>query len=217
MRSERRHEGYCLAMQDAGIADPALIASEEAPTSVQLGCQLLQRLRRQAPDLDCVFCQNDDLAMGVLFEAQRLGLPIPAFGICGYNDLGFAAFSHPPLTTVRVPRFDMGYRATDLLIRVANDYTKLPLYVTENGMAEVEGDNDPRRVKYYGDHLKAVLAAREAGADVRGYFAWSLLDNYEWAEGYNKRFGIVHVDYQTQKRTPKSSYRAFQGMLHNTR
>lgn len=118
VRSERRHEGYCLAMQDAGIADPALIASEEAPTSVQLGCQLLQRLRRQAPDLDCVFCQNDDLAMGVLFEAQRLGLPIPAFGICGYNDLGFAAFSQPPLTTVRVPRFDMGYRATDLLIRV---------------------------------------------------------------------------------------------------
>ena len=59
------------------------------------------------------------------------------------------------------------------------------------------------------------LAAREAGADVRGYFAWSLLDNYEWAEGYNKRFGLVHVDYETQKRTPKSSYRAFQGLLHN--
>ena len=52
---------------------------------------------------------------------------------------------------------------------------------------------------------------------MRGYFYWSLLDNYEWAEGYNKRFGIVHVDYQTQLRTPKSSYRAFRGMLHNTR
>ena len=106
---------------------------------------------------------------------------------------------------------------TDLLVRVSNEYTKVPLYVTENGMAEVEGDDDPRRVRYYDEHLKAVLAARAAGADVRGYFAWSLLDNYEWAEGYSKRFGLVHVNYDTQQRTPKSSYRAFQGMLHNTR
>ena len=106
---------------------------------------------------------------------------------------------------------------TDLLVRVSRDYTKLPLYVTENGMAEVEGDSDPRRVRYYDEHLQAVLAARDAGADVRGYFAWSLLDNYEWAEGYASRFGIVHVDYASQKRTPKGSYRAFQGMLHNTR
>lgn len=106
---------------------------------------------------------------------------------------------------------------SDLLVRVSNEYTKIPLFVTENGMAEVEGADDPRRVKYYDDHLKAVLAAREAGADVRGYFAWSLLDNFEWAEGYDKRFGLVHVDYATQKRTPKASYRAFQGMLHNTR
>ncbi|KKB86011.1 beta-glucosidase [Devosia limi DSM 17137] len=106
---------------------------------------------------------------------------------------------------------------TDLLVRVSTDYTRIPLYITENGMAEVEGEADPRRVSYYEEHLKAVLAARAQGADVRGYFAWSLLDNYEWAEGYNKRFGLVHVDYQTQQRTPKASYRAFQGMLHNTR
>src|SRR5690606_40401466 len=89
---------------------------------------------------------------------------------------------------------------TELLVRVSRDYTKLPLYVTENGMAEVEGDSDPRRVRYYDEHLQAVLAARDAGADVRGYFAWSLLDNYEWAEGYAKRFGLVHVDYATQQR-----------------
>lgn len=106
---------------------------------------------------------------------------------------------------------------TDLLVRVSRDYTKIPVYVTENGMSEVEGDSDPRRVKYYDDHLKAVLEAKKAGADVRGYFAWSLLDNYEWAEGYDKRFGLVHVDYKTQKRTPKASYRSFQGLLHNTR
>jgi beta-glucosidase len=103
---------------------------------------------------------------------------------------------------------------TNLLVRVSRDYTKLPLYITETGMSET---NDERRVQYYDDHLKAVLEAQKQGADVRGFFAWSLLDNYEWGEGYSSRFGIVHVDYKTQRRTPKGSYRSFQGMLHNTR
>jgi beta-glucosidase len=103
---------------------------------------------------------------------------------------------------------------TDLLVRVSRDYTKVPLYVTETGMSEAD---DTRRVKFYDDHLRAVANAQAHGADVRGFFAWSLLDNYEWAEGYTSRFGIVHVDYETQVRTPKGSYRAFQGMLHNTK
>ena len=90
----------------------------------------------------------------------------------------------------------------------------MPIYVTENGMSE---DDDAKRVAYFDSHLQAVLNARAEGADVRGYFAWSLLDNYEWAEGYTSRFGLIHVDYATQVRTPKQSYRAFQGMLHNTR
>jgi beta-glucosidase len=102
----------------------------------------------------------------------------------------------------------------DLLLRVSRDYTKVPLYITENGMSE---NDDTRREAYYDGHLKAVLEAQHQGADVRGYFAWSLLDNYEWAEGYTSRFGLVHVDFETQKRTPKGSYRAFQGMLHNAR
>ena len=102
----------------------------------------------------------------------------------------------------------------DLIVRVSREYTKLPIYVTENGMSET---NDDRRVAYFDGHLKAVRDAQEQGADVRGYFAWSLLDNYEWHDGYQSRFGIIHVDYETQKRTPKGSYRAFQGMLHNTR
>ncbi len=118
-----------------------------------------------------------------------------------------------------LPTNDLGWEIypkglTDLLVRVSKEYTKLPIYVTENGMSETD---DTRRVRFYDDHLKAVLEAQKQGADVRGYFAWSLLDNYEWAEGYSSRFGIVHVDYETQTRTPKGSYRAFQGMLHNTR
>jgi beta-glucosidase len=152
--------------------------------------------------------------------------PLDWAGINYYSRSLIAADPGSPMpfkqAGARLETTEMGWEIypqglTDLLVRVSNEYTKVPLYVTENGMAEVEGDDDPRRVRYYDEHLKAVLAARAAGADVRGYFAWSLLDNYEWAEGYSKRFGLVHVNYDTQQRTPKSSYRAFQGMLHNTR
>ncbi len=102
---------------------------------------------------------------------------------------------------------------TDLLLQVSRDYTKLPVYITENGMAEAPGIDDARRVGFHAEHLRAVLAAKAAGADVQGYFAWSLLDNFEWAEGYLKRFGIVEVDFATQARLPRASYRAFQALL----
>jgi beta-glucosidase len=87
----------------------------------------------------------------------------------------------------------------------------LPIYITENGSAwadTVSDDgrvHDPERVAYLTAHLDAVADAIEGGTDVRGYFAWSLLDNFEWAYGYAKRFGIVHVDYDTQVRTIKDS------------
>ncbi|GHF67459.1 beta-glucosidase [Kitasatospora xanthocidica] len=87
----------------------------------------------------------------------------------------------------------------------------LPLLVTENGAAfddTVSPDgtvHDPERTAYVRDHLEAVADAIAAGADVRGYYLWSLMDNFEWGYGYSKRFGIVHIDYATQKRTPKSS------------
>jgi beta-glucosidase len=100
---------------------------------------------------------------------------------------------------------------TRLLKRLHADYDVPPLYVTENGAAyadEVGADgcvDDPERVAYMLAHLAAVHAAIAEGVDVRGFFQWSLLDNYEWAYGYDKRFGIVHVDYATQRRTPKTS------------
>jgi beta-glucosidase len=102
---------------------------------------------------------------------------------------------------------------TELLIRVARDYTGVPIFITENGMAEVAGLDDQRRIRFHAEHLRAVLDARRAGVDVRGYFAWSLLDNFEWAEGYAKRFGLVEVDFETLERTPRASYRAFQQLL----
>jgi beta-glucosidase len=106
---------------------------------------------------------------------------------------------------------------TELLLRLKSDYRLPPLYVTENGAAY--GDHlvdgrvaDVERTRYLQRHIAAMADALERGVDVRGYFVWSLLDNFEWADGYSKRFGLVHVDYATQRRTPKDSahwYRAF--------
>ncbi|MEW1718050.1 GH1 family beta-glucosidase [Streptomyces sp. NPDC093109] len=101
----------------------------------------------------------------------------------------------------------------ELLMRVRNDHPGLPLMITENGAAfddyaAPDGEvRDPERIAYLRGHLAAVHRAIESGADVRGYFLWSLLDNFEWAYGYSKRFGMVYVDYATQRRIPKSSAR----------
>jgi beta-glucosidase len=99
---------------------------------------------------------------------------------------------------------------------VTERYGRPPIYVTENGAAfydppTADGDevHDPLRVAYLRDHLRAVRDAIRDGADVRGYYAWSLLDNFEWAHGYDQRFGIVHVDFATQRRTPKASARFY--------
>jgi beta-glucosidase len=86
----------------------------------------------------------------------------------------------------------------------------VPVWITENGMATPDtvdgaGVHDALRVAYFRDHLAELLRARAAGIDVRGYYAWSLLDNLEWAEGWTKRFGIVRVDPGTLDRTPKDS------------
>ena len=124
--------------------------------------------------------------------------------------LGLAeAGPRPPLTA-------MGWEVDadglhSLLLRLRRDYGDIPVYITENGAAfdgeeVVDGRvEDPERVAYLRDHLAALERAVADGVDVRRYFAWSLLDNFEWEHGYSKRFGIVHVDYETQRRTPKRS------------
>jgi beta-glucosidase len=100
---------------------------------------------------------------------------------------------------------------TEILRRVATDYPSVPLYVTENGAAfhdEVGPDgtiDDPDRLRFFDAHLRACQEAIAAGVPLRGYFAWSLLDNFEWAWGYTRRFGLFYVDYRDQRRIPKSS------------
>ncbi|WP_439948033.1 GH1 family beta-glucosidase [Streptomyces sp. BBFR109] len=91
-----------------------------------------------------------------------------------------------------------------------------PIVVTENGCA-YEGLDDQDRIAYLDGHLRALHRALTSGVDVRGYFVWSLLDNWEWAEGYARRFGLVHVDYATQRRTPKASYEWFKEALRAQR
>ena len=100
----------------------------------------------------------------------------------------------------------------------ANYVGDLPIFVTENGMAwadtiENGAVYDPDRIAFVDAHMNATLRAIKDGANVQGFFYWSLLDNYEWAEGYEKRFGLVHVDFDTLKRTPKASYHALAAAL----
>ncbi|MBA2459887.1 MAG: beta-glucosidase [Gemmatimonadales bacterium] len=109
---------------------------------------------------------------------------------------------------------------TTVLLWVRERYGDVPLYITENGAAfydppkAINGRvDDPLRVHYYREHLRASHAALREGVDLRGYFAWSLLDNFEWSLGYARRFGLVHVDYETLQRTPKSSARFYADVI----
>jgi LacI family transcriptional regulator, gluconate utilization system Gnt-I transcriptional repressor len=115
-RVQRRLEGYSNAMKGAGLFDPRLIMTTPVPTSVTLGGTLLADLLAQAPDVDAVFCINDDLALGVLFECQRRQIPVPGkIAIVGFNDMEFMASAVPSLTSVRTNRYEMGRKAVTLL------------------------------------------------------------------------------------------------------
>ncbi|CAN5124049.1 GH1 family beta-glucosidase [soil metagenome] len=104
---------------------------------------------------------------------------------------------------------------TEFLQRVAHDYQPRSIVVTENGASYSEFPEDQRRIDYLSQHLEAVSDARDQGIPVDGYFVWSLLDNLEWVSGFSQRFGLVHVDHQTQKRTPKSSYHWYRDLIAN--
>ncbi|MGE5169047.1 MAG: GH1 family beta-glucosidase [Rudaea sp.] len=156
-------------------------------------------------------------------EVAALAQPIDFVGINYYtrNVTRFDADSWPlrarPVRQPRSTYTQTGWEVfaqalTDVLVWVKERYGNPPIYVTENGAAfydppQVEGDRlaDPLRVDYLRKHLRALHAALTAGVDLRGYFVWSLLDNFEWSHGYSKRFGIVHVDFTSQRRTPKDS------------
>jgi beta-glucosidase len=161
-------------------------------------------------------------------DLATISTPIDVLGVNYYTDSVFAGTDEEgrdrddagrPVTrrvSRGLPRTAMDWEIrpaglTTLLVRLAADYPGVPVVITENGAAfdDVPDENgfvrDKDRIEYLASHLEAVADAQAAGADVRGYFAWSLLDNFEWGQGYAKRFGIVRVDYTTQVRTPKQS------------
>ncbi len=110
---------------------------------------------------------------------------------------------------------------TELLVSLKERYrgSLPPIWITENGCSvqdSVGPDGtvpDQPRIRYIDSHLRAVHDAITAGVDIRGYLVWSLIDNFEWAEGYHQRFGLVHVDFGTQKRTPKDSYAWYRDLI----
>jgi LacI family gluconate utilization system Gnt-I transcriptional repressor len=116
-RVQRRLEGYRDAMADARLFDPRLIVTTSTPTGVTVGGTLFTDLLAQAPDVDAVFCINDDLALGVLFACQRQQIPVPdRIAIVGFNDMEFMASAVPPLTSIRTNRYEMGRTAVTMLI-----------------------------------------------------------------------------------------------------
>jgi beta-glucosidase len=167
----------------------------------------------------------DDPGLVLDGDLAVIAAPIDALGVNYYNPTGIRAavqdgglpFEIVPLEGYPRTGFDWpvvpdGLR--ELLVGLRNTYGEAlpPIHVTESGCAypdEIDADgrcDDPDRVAYLESHIAAVEAALAEGVDVRGYFVWSLLDNFEWAEGYTQRFGLVHVDFASLRRTPKASF-----------
>jgi len=145
------------------------------------------------------------------------------FYTCNHNEYDDETLFRDVKNTQEVEYTDIGWEIapqafSELLINLNKQYDLPPMYITENGAACADimenGEvNDDQRVRYLNGHINAVNDAIEAGVDIRGYFAWSLMDNFEWAEGYSKRFGLCYVDYETQKRTIKRSGHAYKALL----
>jgi LacI family gluconate utilization system Gnt-I transcriptional repressor len=146
LRSRRRLDGYRAVLEEAGIYDASLSLSVDGHTSVALGAHLLERLVNEHADADAALCHNDDVALGVLFECQRRGIVVPdAFGLCGFNDLDYAGIACPSITSVRIPRYEIGYRAVDMLLRATGEGAPPPSLV-DLGFNLIERQSTARSV-----------------------------------------------------------------------
>lgn len=171
-----------LALREHGINAPAVMAG----------------------DMEVIHQPIDFLGVNYYFRAWCSAAvpPVPAPAHDGTTDMGWEIYPQG---------------LTELLLKLHATYPLPPIYITENGMASADTPvdgwvDDSARIDFVARHLAALQGAMDQGVNVQGYFLWSLLDNFEWNSGYAKRFGIVHVDYATQKRTPKASalwYRDF--------
>jgi len=160
-------------------------------------------------------------------DEDRMRAPLDVVGInlytrstiahCDGGPIGLDA-QHVGSDSDAAPRTDFGWEVWpralhDVLVRISRDYDFPPIEITENGCSYADGPdargvvNDTRRIDFYRGYLAAVAQAIEAGADVRGYHAWTLLDNFEWSEGFEQRFGLTYVDFPSANRTLKESGR----------
>jgi beta-glucosidase len=198
-------------LQNRMFADPVLLGSYPDLSAFGIG----------ADGLDCVL--DGDLAV--------ISDPLDGYGVNYYNPARLSALPGSPLpfrmepipgypvTAFGWPVVPAGL--TELLTMFKDRYGDRlpPVYVTENGCSvndEVSADgtiDDQPRISYLDAHVRATHAAMTSGVDVRGYFAWSLMDNFEWSEGYTQRFGLVHVDFETQRRTPKASFGWYRDLI----
>ncbi|MEP6502988.1 MAG: GH1 family beta-glucosidase [Betaproteobacteria bacterium] len=161
-------------------------------------------------------------------DLATIGQPLDFLGLNYYTRI-WASTSQPPVPApCALGVTDMGWEIypeglTELLVGLDAQYPGLPpIYLMENGMANPDvlaagRVADPARIDYMQRHIEAIARAREAGVDIRGFYYWSLMDNYEWDSGYDKRFGIVHVDYETQQRTLKDSALWYREAIASTR
>lgn len=163
-----------------------------------------------------------EVAPGDLSLIQQ---PLDFLGVNFYTR-SFISTQTPPKSAPGAQGFtDMGWEIypealTQHLVRLSREYAPPPIFITENGMANADQLVDGRvadvqRIQYVGEHLKALARAVALGVDVRGYFYWSLLDNFEWNSGYTKRFGLVHVDYASQQRVLKDSALWYRDLIAN--
>ncbi len=160
-------------------------------------------------------------------EMRTIAAPIDFFGVNIYHAITVRSAGQGGVQRIEpmpgIPRSSFQWPVTpDALYwgpRFLHERYKLPVVITENGMANpdwvnLEGNvEDPQRIDFTRRYLRALGSAIKDGVDVRGYFHWSLMDNFEWAEGYKQRFGLIHVDFASLKRTPKSSYYWYQQVI----
>ncbi|MEV4065558.1 GH1 family beta-glucosidase [Nonomuraea dietziae] len=157
-------------------------------------------------DLEIISAPLDGLGVNY-YNPTRIGAPTD--DSLPWTDLGITGY---PTTAFGWPVVPDGLRELLVGLRARYGDALPPVYVTENGCSYPELD-DQARVDFLDGHLTALRAAQDEGVDVRGYFVWSLLDNFEWAEGYHQRFGLVHVDFPTGRRTPRASYHWYKDFL----
>ena len=173
-------------------------------------------------DLEKLKVQTDYLAVNY-YSDSFIGLPRESDG--PMSDGGLFPFPHRSNGTPPEPYTDMGWPITpvgleDLLVRISEDWPEIAeIVISENGAAYDDEPNaagdveDHRRIDYLASHIDAASRAIDRGAPLTGYYAWSLMDNFEWAEGYSKRFGIIHVDFTTLKRTIKNSGKTYAAII----